>query len=52
MRIKKGGGWDKRFKNSGGSSGPLPDWIQPVGCLVLFFLVGFVIYSIIWNIFY
>ena len=34
MRLKKGGGWDQRFKNSGGSSGPPPDWIVPLAMLV------------------
>ena len=50
MRLKKGGGWDQRFKNLGGSSGPLPDWIVPLGMLVFFSLVGFTIYAIVFDI--
>ena len=50
MRLKKGGGWDKRFKNSVGSSDPLPDWIETLGVLVFFSLVGFAIYAIVFDI--
>ena len=46
-RIKKGGGWDKRFKGSGGSSRPLTaiegKVILTLGLLLLIFLVGFFI---------
>jgi hypothetical protein len=50
MRLKKGGGWDQRFKNSGGSSDPLPNWIVPFGMLVFFSLVGFAIYATVFDI--
>ena len=45
-RIKKGGGWDKRFKGSG--SGPLPDWIHKCIGFVAFLIISYGLFSMLY----
>ena len=45
-RIKKGGGWDKRFKGSG--SAPLPDWIHKCMLVVAFLIIFYGLFSMLY----
>ena len=45
-RIKKGGGWDKRFKGSG--SGPLPDWIHKCMLVAAILIIFYGLFSMLY----
>ena len=45
-RIKKGGGWDKRFKGSG--SGSLPEWIHKCMLVVAFLIIFYGLFSMLY----
>ena len=45
-RIKKGGGWDKRFKGS--ESGPLSEWIHKCMLVVAFLIIFYGLFSMLY----